>query len=78
MIEYRLVDFFEPLKAFINLLQLGKPFEEQLKQVEKNFVVMCILSNLAPTTPSPLWKESLLCTSICFLLLIARYIISKI
>lgn len=39
----RLVDFFEPLKSFIVFLRLGERYEEELKALEKQFVVVCIL-----------------------------------
>ena len=37
-----MIDFFEPLKSFISLLQLHD-FEDQLKLLEKKFVVISIL-----------------------------------
>lgn len=40
---YRFVDFFEPLKSFVVFLRLGAEYEEQLKALEKNFVVVCVL-----------------------------------
>lgn len=39
----RLVDFFDPLKAFIANLKLGAAYEEQLLQLERKFCVICIL-----------------------------------
>jgi hypothetical protein len=41
--QIRLVDFFEPLKAFIANLQLGARYEEQLQNLEKKFCVVCFL-----------------------------------
>jgi hypothetical protein len=40
---FRLVDFFDPLKAFIANLKLGAAYEEQLLQLERKFCVICIL-----------------------------------
>lgn len=39
----RLVDFFEPLKAFIADLKLGQTQEDHLLQLERKFCVICIL-----------------------------------
>jgi len=39
----RMVDFFDPMKSFIALLKLGPGYEEQLKLLEKKFVVITIL-----------------------------------
>jgi hypothetical protein len=41
--DIRLVDFFEPLKSFVAFLALGAQYEEQLKALEKQFVVSAIL-----------------------------------
>ena len=40
---FRLVDFFDPLKAFIANLKLAAAYEEQLLQLERKFCVICIL-----------------------------------
>jgi hypothetical protein len=41
--KIRMVDFFNPLKSFISLLQLEPAYEDQLKQLEKKFVIITIL-----------------------------------
>jgi hypothetical protein len=38
-----MVEFFDPLKSFIGILQMGATFEEPLKLLEKKFVVITIL-----------------------------------
>lgn len=38
-----MVDFFEPLKTFLSLLQLGQEYEEHLKLLEKKFITITIL-----------------------------------
>jgi hypothetical protein len=38
-----MIDFFDPLKAFLAMVQLGPVYEDQLKLLEKKFVVISIL-----------------------------------